>query len=246
MRNLFGGASESDRLARLAGFLYFLVLPTAGYWFYNSTALLGGDAATFAGLEAGRSTLELAIVLGASGHILQFVAAVILHRLLSPFGKVAANSMLGLIAASVPLALAAIAQEMDLLALLDGGSGLKALGPEQLQAQITLTVHAYTSLFNTAALFWGLWLFPLGWLLLRSRLVPRVIGWCVLLGGPMYALSFFGHVLDAGYASSVVAQVVGIVSGIPDLIGELGTAVWLALKGAGTGSAPARATAPAA
>jgi hypothetical protein len=229
---LFGGATEADRLARLAGVLYFLTLPTAGPWFYVSASLLGGDAATLASLRAARGMLELVIVLGATGHVVQLVSAVVLQRLLSPFGKVAANLMLVLLATSMPLSFAAIAREMDLLALLDGGRGLSALGAEQLQAQITLTAHAYTSLANTAALFWGLWLFPLGWLLLRCGFVPRVLAVCVLLGGPLYIQAFVGPVFDPAYASSLVASVVGIVSGIPDLIGEIGTGLWLTIRGA--------------
>lgn len=249
MRNLLGN-SETDRLARLAGLLYLLVLPTAGPWFYISASLLGGDAATLASLQAGRDTLVLAIILGAIGHTVQLVAAVVLYRLLSSFGKVAAGLMLVLIAVSMPLSFAAMAQETDLLALLDGAQGVSALGAEQLQAQITLTAHAYTSLVNTAALFWGLWLFPLGWALFRSRLAPRVIGVLVILGGPLYVMAFFGPLLVTDYPSSLLASVVGFASGIPDLLGEIGTALWLTIMGARSGrttpaTAPSAAAVPA-
>jgi hypothetical protein len=160
------------------------------------------------------------------------VAAVLFYRLLSPSGKVAASLMLVLIAVSMPLSFAAMARETDLLALLDGAGSSSALSGELLQAQIALTAKSYTSFVNTAAVFWGLWLFPLGWALFRSRLVPRVIGVLVMLGGPLYVMAFFGPLLVADYPTSIVASVVGIVSGIPDLLGELGTAVWLAAMGA--------------
>ena len=234
MRNwtLFGGANETDRLARLAGLLYLVTIPTTGAWYAISGTLLGGDAATFASLQAGRGMLELAIVLGAIGHVDHLLLVVVLHRLLSPFGKVAANLMLVFLAASVPLSFVAIAREMDLLALLDGAPALAALGSEQLQAQITLTANAYTSLFNTLAVFWGMWLLPLGWLLLRSGFVPKVLAVFVLLGGPFYVMAFVGPVLDPGYASSLFAQVFGFVTGVPEMIGEFGTALWLTIMGA--------------
>jgi hypothetical protein len=98
-------------------------------------------------------------------------------------------------------------------------------------------------LVNTAALFWGLWLFPLGWALFRCGFVPRVIGVLVMLGGPFYAMAFFGPLLVADYPSSLVASVVGIVSGIPDLLGELGTALWLTIMGARAGRKATRAAA---
>jgi hypothetical protein len=102
--------------------------------------VLGGDAVTLASLEASRGLLELAIVVGAIGHVNHLVLVVVLHRLLSPFGQVAANLMFVFLAASVPLSFAAVAQETDLLALLDRAPSLSALGGEQLQAQITLTL----------------------------------------------------------------------------------------------------------
>jgi hypothetical protein len=232
---------ESHRLARLAGALYLLTIPTTGAWYGISATVLGGDAVTLASLEASRGLLELAIIVGAIGHVNHLVLVVVLHRLLSPFGKIAANLAFVFLAASVPLSFAAIAREMDLLALLDGGSALSALGGAQLQVQITLTIDAYTSLFSAQAVFWGVWLLPLGWLLLRSGLVPKVLAVFVLLGGPFYVMSFVGPVLDPGYATSLFAQVFGVVTGVPELIGEVGTALWLTIRGARARRTPAGA-----
>jgi hypothetical protein len=238
-RALFGGSSEADKLARLAGILYLIVLPTAGTWFYVSASLLGNDAATVEGLRAGSSMLAHAIAFGALGHVVQLLAAVLLYRLLSPSAKLAATFALALFAVSVPLSFAAMAKENEILALLAGGPNAAALDPAQLQVQIGVAARTYTSLVNTAVLFWGLWLFPLGWALFRSGLVPRVIGVLVMLGSPFYVMSFFGPLLISGYPGSSLARVIGIASGIPDLLGELGTALWLMVKGAG----PARAAA---
>ena len=238
------GRSESDKLARLAGMLYLLTIPTTGVWYAISSTVLGGDAVTLASLEASRGLLELAIVVGAIGHVNHLVLVVVLHRLLSPFGQVAANLALVFLAASVPLSFAAIAREMDLLAMLDSAPTLSALNGEQLQAQITLTVDAYTSLFNTQAVFWGVWLLPLGWLLLRSGFVPKVLAVFVLLGGPFYVMAFVGPVLDPGYATSLFGSIFGLVTGVPELIGEVGTALWLTIMGARTGRKAVPATTP--
>jgi uncharacterized protein DUF4386 len=240
-----GGTSESDKLARLAGALYLLTIPTTGAWYGISATALGADAVTLASLEASRGLLELAIVLGAIGHVNHLVLVVVLHRLLSPFGKIAANLAVVFLAASVPLSFVAIAREMDLLALLDGAPALSALGAEQVQAQITLTIGAYTSLFNTQAVFWGVWLVPLGLLLLRSGFVPKVLAVFVILGGPFYVMTFIGPVLDPGYTTSLFGRVFGLVTGIPELIGEVGTALWLTIMGARARTTPAPAAAPA-
>jgi hypothetical protein len=238
-----GSAGEHDKLARLAGWLYLLTFPTTGAWYGISGTLLAGETVTFAGLEAGRGMLALAILLGAVGHVNHLVLIVVLHRLLSPFGKVAANLAVIFLAASVPLSFVAIARELDLLALLDRAPTLSALDAEQVQAQITLTVGAYTSLFNTQTVFWGVWLLPLGWLLLRSGYVPKVLAVFVLLGCPFYVMSFVGPVLDPGYATSLFGRVFGIVTGVPELVGELGVALWLTIRGARSRSMPVPAAA---
>jgi hypothetical protein len=235
--------AESHKLARLAGVLYLLTIPTTGAWYGISSTLFAGDGVTLAALQAGRGSLELAILLGALGHVNHLVLVVVLHRLLAPFGKIAADLMVVLLAASVPLSFAAIARQLDLLALLDGGA---ALGDAQLQAQIGLAIDGYTSFFNTQAVFWGAWLVPLGWLLLRSGLVPKLLAVFLLLGGPFYVMTFAGAVLDPGYAASAFGRVFGLVTGVPELIGEVGTALWLALLGARRLRVPSPAAGPAA
>lgn len=226
------GSNESHKLARLAGVLYLLTFPTTGAWYGIGGTLLGGDTVTLAGLAANRSMLEVAILLGAIGHVNHLVLIVLLRRLLRPFGKIAADFAFVFLVASVPVSFAAVAQQLDMLALLDGGPALAALSGEQLQAQLALQIDSYDSLFSTQAVFWGVWLLPLGWLLLRSRLVPRVLAVFVLLGVPFYVMSFAGPVIDTGYATSPFAQIFGYVTGVPELIGELGTALWLAIMGA--------------
>lgn len=228
---LFGSMGERDKLARLAGLLYLITIPTTGAWYGISASLLS-EGVSFAGLQAGRDMLESAILLGTIGHIDHLALAVVLYRLMRPFGAVAAGLAAAFLAASVPLSFAAVARQMDLLALLDGGPSAAALGDAWLNAQVAQTVEAYTSLFNTQAIFWGLWLLPLGWLLLASRLVPRVLAVFVLLGGPFYLLASLGPVVDPAYASSAFGRVFGLATGIPEVIGEIGTALWLLIWGA--------------
>src|SRR5262245_50469768 len=145
------------------------------------------------------------ILLGAVGHTLQLVAAVLLYRLLKPCAATAASLMLILLAASVPLSFAAMAKEMDVVALARDGGEIPALGAAQVQAQVTLAADSYRSLIATAALFWGLWLLPLGWALFRSGFVPRAIGVLVMIGGPLYVQAFVGPLFDPGYATSLIS-----------------------------------------
>ena len=46
-------------------------------------------------------------------------------------------------------------------------------------------------LWGVAGLFFGLWLIPMGWLVVRSRWLPRPLGLVLMVGGVGYVLSTF-------------------------------------------------------
>jgi hypothetical protein len=51
-----------------------------------------------------------------------------------------------------------------------------------------LELHEYGILI--AQIFWGLWLFPLGYLICKSGYIPKVLGFLLIIGGA-------GYVIDA-------------------------------------------------
>jgi hypothetical protein len=74
--------------------------------------------------------------------------------------------------------------------------------------------------------FWGLWLLPLGALLLRAAFGSRLVGVLVLIAGCTY-------VIDA-FAKLVVPQALAVVSMVatPLEAGELAVVAWLLIAGA--------------
>ena len=228
-----------SRRARLAGFLYFLLFPTTGLWFALTGSLLNGDTATtLANVAANRTRLEIAIVAGASGFVDFLILGVVLYQLFSPSAKIGAGILLAFVVASATLSLAVMARQMDVLSILD-------LGGEQAALQVTLALRSANNLFLVTDIFSGLWLIPLGWLGMRSRLLPRVIGFALIAGSVFYVMTFVGTVFQPAYANSIAARVIGIVSGVPGFLGEAGTMFWLMLKGAGNQSVTVAAAQPA-
>lgn len=214
----------SNAMARLAGLLYFATLPTAGFA-YGYVAFMPQDdpAALLSALEAGRAALRWTIVLGAAGFVIYLVIAALFHRLFASTSKVAADLMVLLVAASVPLSLMALAQRMDLIALLDAA-------PQQLPAAAMSLLQSEANLFQVSSIFWGLWMMPLGWLAYRSGLVPKLIGVALIVGGFGYVSSFVLPVLEIDLAGSVLSGALMAVT----LASELAFIFWLIVKGAGT------------
>ncbi len=71
------------------------------------------------------------------------------------------------------------------------------------------------SFWGVGNLFFGLWLVPMGWCVLRSRTMPRPLGWLLVGGGAGYVLSGFATFLLP--QASVLADV--LVA--PATVGEL-------------------------
>ena len=217
--------------ARLAGLLYLATLPTAGFA-YGFVAFMPTDdpAALVTALEAGRRALGWTILLGAAGFIDYLLIATLFHRLLAPAGQVAAHLLVLFVTASVPLAFAALAQRMEVIALLDAESA-------SLMAEAPRLVQREANLFQLAAIFWGLWMIPLGWLSYRSGLAPRAIGVGLIVGSLGYVLAFALPTLGI-----VPPPAVGGALAAVTLVSEFAFMFWLIVKGAP--SQPVVPTAP--
>ncbi|MGN6576886.1 MAG: DUF4386 domain-containing protein, partial [Nocardioides sp.] len=70
-------------------------------------------------------------------------------------------------------------------------------------------------LWGVGGLFFGLWLVPMGWLVLRSRWLPRSLGRLLMIGGAGYVLSTF-----ISYVFADADLVVGMLD-VPATLAEL-------------------------
>ena len=155
---------SSDKLARLAGLLYLFLLPTTGpAYFYGQLAVVGDPATVLAKVQANQFLFELVVIVGAAGFVDWLVMGVVFHRLFSPVSKVAASLLLVFVAASGMIALAALARRMDVLSMIHASD---VIGTGGLDGRTLMTLHSSNNLMLMSVLFWGLWLFPLGWLVI--------------------------------------------------------------------------------
>jgi hypothetical protein len=74
-------------------------------------------------------------------------------------------------------------------------------------------------------LFFGLWLLPMGRLVLHSRWLPPALGWTLIAGGVGYTLSAFVTYLfpRLGLASQLLT--------VPSIVGEVWIAGYLIIIG---------------
>lgn len=80
--------------------------------------------------------------------------------------------------------------------------------------------------YLVAAIFFGLWLLPLGYMLFRSRYAPRALGALVMVGS-------FGYVADvvANVLVPTVGESLTPVLLLPSVLAEVSLILWLLVKG---------------
>ncbi len=211
------------RLARAAGLLYLALVVTGVLGFLLVRPQLhhvGDPAATLAALQSQQLLAGVGIALELGIVASQALVALWLFRLFREADAVSAAAVLvfGMVNATLILASAAMMTAARGAAA-DGG-GLDA-------AQIVGTATLVsTSLWKVAALFFGLWLIPLGLLVLRSGWMPRPLGWFLVAGGTGYALNAFAGALLPE------ATVVATALSAPANIGEFWLAGYLIVFGA--------------
>jgi Domain of unknown function (DUF4386) len=81
--------------------------------------------------------------------------------------------------------------------------------------------------FTVAMMFFGAQIITIGYLILRSTLIPRVLGALLMLGGASYVINSFANFLSPALGAKVMPLIVPIA-----IVGEGALTFWLLIKGA--------------
>ena len=181
-----------DRNARWAGLLYLLVVLIAPYRliYLPSTLFVDGNAAaTVANITAHETLFRFGLAADLVCGSLQAFMALALFRLLGEVNRSRGIAMLLLGGALVPaLYFFNVLNDAAVLLLAHGGDALAAFEPAQRTALAMLFLRLHGQTIGAAETLWGLWLFPLALLVLRSGFLPRLFGYGLILNGLAYVL----------------------------------------------------------
>jgi hypothetical protein len=216
---------------RAAGLIYLIVVATGIFSlaFVPSQLVVSGDAArTVENIAASQGLFRLDIAAGFICYVAFLFLPLAFYRLLSHVSLSGAVLMVLLAVVSVPIALGNLVNKLDVLTLLSGKAYLANYSAEQLNAAVMLSLARYDSGVLVAKIFWGLWLLPLGYLVFRSGMLPKVLGVLLMVGCFGYLVDVFGATLFSEYSSTNAAR----FARLPASIGEIGTCFWLVIFGA--------------
>src|SRR5216684_7498084 len=192
--------------ARLAGLLYLLASIPApfGLIYVPGKLIVPGDAtATADHVRASETLLRLGIASELIGFIIFIFVVLALYRLFKAVNEKHALAMAILLLVSIPISLLNVLNEIAALVLVSGADFLSAFEKGQLDALAYLFLRLHGQGFIVAQIFWGLWLFPFGMLVIRSGFIPRVLGVLLLIAGSAYVVTSFTSLLLPRYAHVV-------------------------------------------
>lgn len=209
-------APAVQKTARIAGFLYFLLIPLGvlGMLYVPSVLYVQGDtAATALNIAANPGLFRVGIAAALVTQVVQIAVVFYLYRVLAPAGRFAAQFMVVFILCGVPIAMLNELNQLAVLRLVGegGDAGLVGLFLELRQGGVFI-----------AQIFWGLWLLPMGYLVFRSGYLPRVIGVFLAIAG-------FGYLADSFVY--LFALDLGVTVSEFTFLGEAMITFWLLIRG---------------
>lgn len=219
-----------SRNARVAGLLYILasVVGVVRLLYIPSALFVGGNAAaTVNNIVAHESLFRFGIVSQLVASVLWLFVPLALYRLLKEVDQALAVLMviLGSLM-QVPIFFVNVANDVAALLFARGADFLSVFDKPQRDAFAKLFLNLHHQLDLANMMFAGLWLFPFGLLVYKSRFLPRLLGvWLMIACFAWLAFSLSGFLFPGSEDK--------VFSGIqPFTLGEVATMLWLVIMGA--------------
>jgi len=214
--------------ARVAGLLYLIIIVSGIFSevFVRSNLIVAGDAsATAANIMASQSLFRFGFTADVVMLLSDVAVAVLLYILLKPV-----NKTLSMTAAAFRLTQVAILgfnllNYYAALLLLRGVWYADAFGSDQQNALALLLLEMHSHGYDLGLLFFALSNLILGYLIIRSGYIPRILGYGLMAAAVVY--------LAGGLTRFLIPEILSLITPlyIIPLIAELSFSLWLLFKG---------------
>jgi hypothetical protein len=214
-----------DKMARITGGLYLgfilasVLADTLGHIGISEPEQL------YHAINTTLSSFRLGLVIALISAFLFLAAAWGLYVLLRPVNQDLALLFLLLNAVGVAIQCASMLALVSAMLPGDAASRMHAFSSQHIEGLAYLFINTYKTGFVTAQLFFGTWLFPLGYLIYRSKFLPRALGVLLMLDGVGILIWYLQGLLLPTYpAISYPGLAVSFIA-------EVGLGLWLLIKG---------------
>lgn len=219
----------TQRQARLAGLLYLVVLLTGAppeLFVRVPIAAEDGATAIASAIRDGADLFRLAALSDLVNMVAFLGVALLLYGLLRRVHAGAARAMLVFNAVAVAIMALNTVNHLAAWWFATSDDLAASLGAETADGLAATFLELHGIGFSIAEVFFGLWLFPLGWMLWRTRAVPRLIAGLLMAG----TVGYLAHV-GATFLSPDLTTSLTPVLTTPAAIAEVSFLLWLLVRG---------------
>lgn len=222
--------TPTRRQTRIAGLCYLVVIGGVFSESVRTSLIKTGDPAGTASAIAESETLWR---LGMTYHLAYLpaaaVVAVVLYGLFKPVHATLARLALFFSLSDVTIEVIILLHLYVPVAILREGDALTALDEGQRAALGYLSVRLFATGWSLALFIFSGFCLLTGVLILRSGLVPRVLGVLMVGAGVCYIINSMAWIHSPDLSDAIVPWIL-----LPCFAGELSLALWLVIKGVRT------------
>ena len=221
------------KLVPMAALLYGLDAVIAPVSFaLDPGKLIIGAGATEAAMRIAVAApmIRLNMLTEAVYQTIEVFLAIQMYRLFTPVSGNLARQTFVLALIPIPIMFLNLLTEVGALSMALDPSNASAFTLAQRDAFAGLMIRLHGQGVAIASIFWGLWLLPLGLLIIRSGVVPKVLGLCELAGGLGWLLGSGAMLVMPGLMSTGAISACERIASLLQ-VGELPFIVWLLIVG---------------
>lgn len=205
-------------LMGLPGWFNLMYIP--GRFFVSNDA-----AATARNIAAGELLFRFGILSGLASCVGFLLLAWNLYRVFEDVDGGQARLLVIFVVTSAAIGTASLATDIAPLVLLSGADFLAPFTRPQLESLAYGSLRLGTGLTGLNMMFWGLWLFPFGVLVLKCGYIPRLLGVTLIVGCFTYVTMSVLAIVFPDYP-----RVVNLIAMPFEMIAEFPVMIWLIVR----------------
>lgn len=214
---------------RIAGAIYLFII-IGGFFavgYVPATIFVPGDAvATAQNLVANESLYRLGVGIHILVTLCNIPLAVLFYDLFKVTNKTLARFIILFILVAVAIESGALTHKFTPLIQLQAQSDISTLTAQQLHTLVNLPIELHNVGFNISLVFVGFYCVIAGVLIFRLKLLPRISGILLVIGGACYIVNGFATFIAPTFAASLFPYIM-----IPSFFGEASLCLSLLFKG---------------
>ena len=215
--------------ARLAGALYLVII--GGGLFAEAVVrqqlvVLGNADATAANILAHESLYRWGFAVSLVYLACNVPLALLLRRIFAGTNALAAQLVAAFILVGTAIETTNLLNHFAPLIYLKGSVALGAFAPAELHALAYVSLRTFGMGFSVCLVFFACYDLLIGYLIVKSRYLPRTIGILMAIAGVCYLTDSFARILAPPVANMLFPYIL-----LPSFVGELSLCLWLLLKG---------------